>query len=92
MTQKVPAGVPTADTVSFRVDIAEMDPAFGKSQVTASGSPGEISTPAETAGSVPRAGRRTPYGGHKRRGPVGLKAGCVGQSSIFDSRLARGHR
>jgi hypothetical protein len=30
VTQKVPAGFPTADTVSFRVDIAEMDPAFGK--------------------------------------------------------------
>jgi type 1 glutamine amidotransferase len=28
VTQKVPAGFPTADTVSFRVDIAEMDPAF----------------------------------------------------------------
>ena len=30
VTQKVPAGFPTADTVSFRVDIAEMDPTFGK--------------------------------------------------------------
>ena len=28
VTQKVPAGFPTADTVSFRVDIAAMDPAF----------------------------------------------------------------
>ena len=36
VTQKVPAGFPTADTVSFRVDIAEMDPAFGKGQVTTS--------------------------------------------------------
>ena len=27
---------PTADTVSFRVDIAEMDPAFAKGQVAAS--------------------------------------------------------
>jgi hypothetical protein len=34
VTQKVPAGFPTADTVSFRVDIAEMDPAFGKVQAT----------------------------------------------------------
>jgi hypothetical protein len=34
VTQKVPAGFPTADTMSFRVDIAEMDPAFGKAQVT----------------------------------------------------------
>jgi hypothetical protein len=34
VTQKVPAGFPTADTVSFRVDIAVMDPAFGKTQVT----------------------------------------------------------
>jgi TolB protein len=37
VTQKVPAGFPTADTVSFRVDIAEMDPAFAKGQVTVSG-------------------------------------------------------
>jgi len=36
VTQKVPAGFPTADTVSFRVDIAEMDPAFAKGQVTVS--------------------------------------------------------
>ena len=28
VTQKVPAGFPTANTVSFRVDIAAMDPAF----------------------------------------------------------------
>ena len=28
VTQKVPASFPTADTVSFRVDIAKMDPAF----------------------------------------------------------------
>jgi uncharacterized protein len=28
VTQKVPASFPTADTVSFRVDIASMDPAF----------------------------------------------------------------
>ena len=28
VTQKVPAGFPTAETVSFRVDIAAMDPAF----------------------------------------------------------------
>jgi TolB protein len=39
VTQKVPTGFPTSDTVSFRVDIAEMDPAFAKGQVTvASGS------------------------------------------------------
>ena len=30
VTQKVPADFPTADSVSFRVDIAEMDPSFGK--------------------------------------------------------------
>jgi hypothetical protein len=36
VTQKVPAGFPTADTVSFRVDIAEMDPAFAKGPVTVS--------------------------------------------------------
>jgi len=30
MTQKVPSGFPTAETVSFRVDIAAMDPAFRK--------------------------------------------------------------
>jgi type 1 glutamine amidotransferase len=28
VTQKVPANFPTADSVSFRVDIASMDPAF----------------------------------------------------------------
>ena len=28
VTQKVPAGFPTANTVSYRVDIAAMDPAF----------------------------------------------------------------
>ena len=39
VTQKVPAGFPTADTVSFRVDIAEMDPAFAKGQVTVSPRP-----------------------------------------------------
>jgi uncharacterized protein len=48
VTQKVPAGFPTADTVSFRVDIAEMDPAFTKGQVTVSvgsGSKGSPATP-----------------------------------------------
>jgi hypothetical protein len=28
VTQKMPAAFPTANTVSFRVDIAKMDPAF----------------------------------------------------------------
>jgi TolB protein len=36
VTQQVPAGFPTADTVSFRVDIAEMDPSFAKGQTTVS--------------------------------------------------------
>jgi hypothetical protein len=36
VTQKVPAGFPTADTVSFRVDIAEMDPTFAKGQAAVS--------------------------------------------------------
>jgi type 1 glutamine amidotransferase len=36
VTQKMPAGFPTADTVSFRVDIAEMDPAFAKGPATVS--------------------------------------------------------
>jgi TolB protein len=36
VTQKVPTGFPTADTVSIRVDLAEMDPAFAKGQVTVS--------------------------------------------------------
>jgi TolB protein len=36
VTQKVPAGFPTADTVSFRVDIAEMDPSFSKGQTAVS--------------------------------------------------------
>jgi hypothetical protein len=35
VTQKVPSGFPTANTVSFRVDIAMMDPEFRKGQVTA---------------------------------------------------------
>jgi hypothetical protein len=52
VSQKVPAGFPTADTVSFRVDIAEMDPAFGKGQVTAGiGDKGKGSPPA-TQGSL----------------------------------------
>jgi hypothetical protein len=42
VTQKLPAGFPTADTVSFRVDIAEMDPAFAKGQVTVSGGSGKV--------------------------------------------------
>jgi uncharacterized protein len=33
VTQKVPANFPTANTVSYRVDIAEMDPEFRKGQV-----------------------------------------------------------
>jgi uncharacterized protein len=35
VTQKVPASFPTAQTVSFRVDIAEMDPAFVANAPTA---------------------------------------------------------
>jgi type 1 glutamine amidotransferase len=35
VTQKVPTGFPTAKTVSFRVDIAEMDPAFVANAPTA---------------------------------------------------------
>src|SRR5262249_50728805 len=35
VTQKVPPGFPTADTVSFRVDIPEMDRPFAKAQMTA---------------------------------------------------------
>jgi TolB protein len=46
VTQKVPAGFPTADTVSFRVDIAEMDPAFTKGPVTTSGGSGSKGSPA----------------------------------------------
>jgi type 1 glutamine amidotransferase len=34
VTQKVPAGFPTAETVNYRVDIAEMDPDFRKGQAT----------------------------------------------------------
>jgi type 1 glutamine amidotransferase len=37
VTQKVPADFPTADSVSFRVDIAEMDPAFLNGIPTLSG-------------------------------------------------------
>jgi type 1 glutamine amidotransferase len=35
VTQKVPVSFPTAQTVSFRVDIAEMDPAFVANAPTA---------------------------------------------------------
>ncbi|MFZ0862929.1 MAG: hypothetical protein WCA27_08830 [Candidatus Sulfotelmatobacter sp.] len=35
VTQKVPTTFPTADTVSFRVDISSMDPAFLKNAPTA---------------------------------------------------------
>jgi hypothetical protein len=35
VTQKIPAGFPTANTVSYRVDIAEMDPEFLKGQTNA---------------------------------------------------------
>jgi len=35
VTQKVPPGFPTANTVSYRVDIAEMDPEFRKGQTNA---------------------------------------------------------
>jgi uncharacterized protein len=34
VTQKVPAGFPAAETASYRVDIAEMDPDFRKGQTT----------------------------------------------------------
>jgi len=44
VTQKVPAGFPSTDTVSFRVDIAEMDPAFAKGQVPISGGSGSKSS------------------------------------------------
>ena len=37
VTQKVPAGFPTAETASFRVDIAQMDPAFLQGPTTAKG-------------------------------------------------------
>jgi type 1 glutamine amidotransferase len=39
VTQKVPATFPTANTVSYRVDLAEMDPAFNKVPKTQSGKP-----------------------------------------------------
>lgn len=35
VTQKIPPGFPTANTVSYRVDIAEMDPEFLKGQTNA---------------------------------------------------------
>jgi uncharacterized protein len=34
VTQKAPAGFPTVETGSYRVDIAEMDPDFRKGQTT----------------------------------------------------------
>lgn len=45
VTQKVPAGFPTAETVSFRVDIAAMDPAFRN---------GPVRVPAKANGPVSR--------------------------------------
>jgi hypothetical protein len=52
VTQKVPVGFPTADTVGLRVDIAEMDPAFGKGQVTVSGGSGSKGPPATATESL----------------------------------------
>lgn len=37
VTQKVPAGFPTADTTSIRIDIARMDPGFSNQPVDAKG-------------------------------------------------------
>jgi hypothetical protein len=34
VTQRVPAGFPTANTVSYRVDLAQMDPEFRKGSTT----------------------------------------------------------
>ena len=34
VTQKIPAAFPTADTVSYRVDIASMDPIIAKGSAT----------------------------------------------------------
>jgi uncharacterized protein len=46
VTQKVPSSFPTANTVSYRADIAEMDPDFRKGQTTTgSRPPAAISTP-----------------------------------------------
>jgi type 1 glutamine amidotransferase len=39
VTQAVPATFPTANTVSYRVDIAEMDPDFRKGQITRPATP-----------------------------------------------------
>jgi hypothetical protein len=52
VTQKIAAGFPTADTVSLRVDIAEMDPAFAKDQVTVSGVSGSKGPLAAATGSL----------------------------------------
>jgi hypothetical protein len=53
VTQKVPASFPTANTVSYRVDIATMDPAFRKGILTTATPPGTVHEPAP-APSVPR--------------------------------------
>jgi hypothetical protein len=43
VTQKVPVGFPTAGTVSYRVDIAEMDPAIAAgTSVTATPGPKQL--------------------------------------------------
>lgn len=46
VTQKVPAGFPTANTVSYRVDIAEMDPTFAKGVKTTAAPRGSASSSA----------------------------------------------
>lgn len=47
VTQKIPPGFPTANTVSYRVDIAEMDPEFRKGQTNAVTRPAGVQPPAK---------------------------------------------
>jgi hypothetical protein len=49
VTQKAPAGFPTANTVSYRVDIAAMDPVFRKGILTTATPPGTVQEPAPPA-------------------------------------------
>lgn len=66
VTQKVPANFPTAESVSFRVDIAAMDPAFlgaAPAPVRATVAlPASVSTPLVPAVAVPATGSATASG------------------------------
>jgi len=47
VTQKIPPGFPTANTVSYRVDISEMDPDYLKGQTKATTQPATMAQPSK---------------------------------------------